>query len=294
LRADKHEVVAAVRKSTGNADFEHGPLGANTDWSAALHGSKVVVHLAARVHQMHESRGAASRAYREMNVGVTLNLAQQAISAGVARFVFVSSVKVNGETSGAHPFTAMDVPAPEDAYGLSKWEAEQGLQELGAKSGMEVVIVRPPLVYGPGVRANFLRLMSAVHAGMPLPLAMVRSPRSLVALDNLADFLSVCTTHPRAAGKVWMVSDQHDVSIAGLIRLIAAAMGRPARLLPVPPALLAGMAIMLGKRAAATRILDALQVDSRPASELLNWSPAVSLEEGIRRTVDDFLARLKS
>lgn len=294
LRTHGEIVVSAVRKSASSLDFEHGALDSNTNWRSALHGCNAVIHLAARVHQLHESSVEVLGEYRKMNVDVTLNLAQQAADAGVQRFIFVSSIKVNGETSGERPFSADDIPTPEDPYGQSKLEAEQRLQELGRRSGMDVVIVRPPLVYGPGVRANFLRLMKLVAAGIPLPLAMVRSQRSLVGLDNLVDFLSLCVAHPLAAGKVWMVSDQHDVSVAELIRLIAAAMGRPARLLPVPPALLAGLATMLGKRAAQTRLLEALQVDSGPASRVLGWIPPVSLEEGIRRTVLHFRTQATS
>jgi UDP-glucose 4-epimerase len=155
---------------------------------------------------------------------------------------------------------------------------------------MEIVIVRPPLVYGPGVSANFLRLMQLIQSGVPLPFGMIRNKRSLVGLDNLVDFLILCTSHAAAAGKVWMVSDQHDISIGELSRVIAAAMGKPARLLPVPPALLRVTAILMGKRAVATRLLDALQVDTTPASELLGWKPPVTLEDGIERTVRHFLA----
>jgi UDP-glucose 4-epimerase len=261
----------------------------DTDWRQALGTCQVVVHLAARVHQIHESSHDAIRAYREMNVDVTVNLARQAADAGLRRFVFVSSVKVNGESSGRHPFAATDTPNPQDPYGQSKWEAEQRLQELGSNSGMEIVIVRPPLVYGPGVSANFLRLMQLIRSGMPLPFGMIRNKRSLVGLDNLVDFLILCTSHPAVAGKVWMVSDQHDISIGELSRVIAAAMGKPARLLPIPPALLRVTAILMGKRDVATRLLDALQVDTTPANELLGWKPPVLLEEGIQRTVRHFL-----
>lgn len=282
--------VPAVRSRASPGDFQLGQLDGGTDWTPALRKCDTVMHLAARVHRMDDAGPDAIGAYREGNVNLTLNLARQAAESGVRRFVFVSSVKVNGELSGCRPFSATDVPAPQDPYGQSKWEAEQALRELGAASGMEIVIVRPPLVYGPGVRANFLRLMQLVRSGVPIPLASVKNRRSLVGLRNLVDFLLVCVLHPRAAGKVWMVSDQHDVTIAELIRLIAAAMEKPARLLPVPPGLLAGAASVLGKRAAAMRLLDPLQVDSTPATELLGWRPPLSLEEGIRDAVSHFLA----
>lgn len=294
LGAQGHNVVSAVRQSTRESDFEHGCLTSNSDWMPALRGCDSIVHLAARVHQIHENPADAAAAYRDMNVAVTLNLARQAISAGVSRFVFVSSIKVNGETSGSRPFSPANLPRPEDAYGLSKWEAEQGLRNLSGDSGMELVIVRPPLVYGPGVRANFLRLLNLVHAGVPLPLGMVKNPRSLVSLYNLVDFLGLCVRHPNAAGKVWMVSDQQDVNIADLIRLIAAAMGKSARLLPIPPVMLAGLASFLGKKAITTRLLDALQVDSTAANTLLDWAPVMTVEEGISRTVAHFLVNRKT
>lgn len=238
---------------------------------------------------MKEVQENAAQAYQAMNVDVTLNLARQAAASGVRRFVFISSVKVNGECSRQRPFTAADGPAPEDSYGRSKWEAECLLNELGKASGMDIVIVRPPLVYGPGVRANFLQLMRLVRSGIPMPFSMIESRRSLIGLDNLVSFLVVCALHPAAAGRTWMVSDQHDVTIGELVSLIAKAMGKPARLFPLPPRLLTAAALLLGKSKEAKRLLDALQVDANPATDVLNWTPPVSLEQGIQRTVEHFL-----
>jgi nucleoside-diphosphate-sugar epimerase len=282
--------VPAVRASTRPDQFQTGDLSGPVDWAAAVSGCSAVVHLAGRVHRMQEQLADPLATYRAMNVTATLELARAAALDGVRRFLFVSTVKVNGEATHAQPFSSSDVPQPADPYAQSKWEAEQGLREIGAQSAMEIVIVRPPLVYGPGVRANFLRLMQLVQAGVPLPLgAVVNNRRSLVGIDNLVDFLLLCVTAPDAAGKTFLISDQHDLSTADLIRLIAAAMGKPARLLPVPPSWLSGIASALGKGRAADRLLGSLQVDATLASRLLGWTPVISVEEGIRRTVNKFL-----
>jgi UDP-glucose 4-epimerase len=288
--------IGSVRKHAGGRparenEFETSDLSVSVDWRPALAGCDVVIHLAARVHMMREQLADPLSVYRAVNVDATMRLARQAAELGTRRFVFVSSVKVNGERTTDRAFSAGDVPQPEDAYGKSKLEAEQALQEWSARSGVELVIVRPPLVYGQGVRANFLRLMQLVQSGVPLPLGSVHNLRSMVALDNLVDFLLLCAAHPAAAGSVWMVSDQQDVSISQLIRLIARAMNKPARLFPVPPGLLAASAAILGRRAAAGRLLDSLQVDAGPAVARLGWTPPLDVENGIRRTVAHFLAQ---
>jgi UDP-glucose 4-epimerase len=288
--------IGSVRKHAGGRparenEFETSDLSVPVDWRPALAGCDVVIHLAARVHMMREQLADPLSVYRAVNVDATMRLARQAAELGTRRFVFVSSVKVNGERTTDRAFSAGDVPQPEDAYGKSKLEAEQALQEWSARSGVELVIVRPPLVYGQGVRANFLRLMQLVQSGVPLPLGSVHNLRSMVALDNLVDFLLLCAAHPAAAGSVWMVSDQQDVSISQLIRLIARAMNKPARLFPVPPGLLAASAAILGRRAAAGRLLDSLQVDAGPAVARLGWTPPLDVENGIRRTVAHFLAQ---
>lgn len=292
LRRRRSRFNAAVRSAAPGASDQVavGDLAQAPDWSAALAACDTVIHLAARVHMMQESAADPLAAYRAVNVDATLQLARQAAQHGVRRFIFLSSVKVNGERSSAQPFSAQAAPAPQDAYGISKLEAELGLQQWARQTGIELVIVRPPLVYGPGVRANFLRLMQLVRSGVPLPLGAVQNRRSMVGIDNLVDFLLLCASHPAAAGGTWMVSDQHDKSIAELIRAIAAAMNKPARLLPLPPALLAGAARLLGRGAAAGRLLDSLQVDSTPAQKILGWRAPVDFETGIANTVAHFLA----
>lgn len=281
--------LAAVRKVTEPGQVKVGNIDAGTDWTEALKGCGVVVHLAARVHQMQETLADPLAMYRAANCDATLALAQAAAQQGVRRFVFVSTIKVNGEFTHARPFSADDLPQPADEYAQSKWEAEQGLHRIGARSGMEIVVVRPPLVYGPGVRANFLRLMQLVKSGVPLPLASVDNRRSLVGIANLVDFLLLCATSPGASGKTWLISDQHDLSTAELVTLMAAAMGKPPRLFSVPPILLTGAAVMLGKGKAASRLLDSLQVDSSAASDLLGWKPVLTVERGVSAAVDAFL-----
>lgn len=261
-----------------------GDLEAATDWSLALEGVAAVVHCAARVHVMAETATDPLAEFRRVNVQGTLNLARQAAATGVRRFVFISSIKVNGEaTQLGSPFTADDAPAPLDAYGVSKMEAEQGLREIALQTGMEVVIIRPPLVYGPGVKANFAALMRAVQRGWPLPLGAVHNQRSLVALGNLVDFIVTCISHPQAANQTFLVSDGQDLSTTDLIRGMARAAGVPARLLPVPVWALQAGARLLGKGDAVQRLCGNLQVDISKARSLLGWVPPVSVEEGLRR-----------
>jgi len=246
-----------------------------------------IVHLGARVHVMRESHLNPIEVYREVNVATTIALANMAAVAGVRRFVFVSSIKVNGEgTLAGHAFTAAETPAPQDPYGVSKMEAEEGLRQIARETAMEVVIVRPPLVYGPGVKANFASLMRAVQHGLPLPLASVtENRRSFVALDNLVDLLITCIDHPAAANQTFLVGDDEDLSTAELLRRIGQAMHKPARLFPVPPSLLQLGANLLGKGAMAQRLLGNLQVDISHTRNTLNWIPPVSVDEGLRRAV---------
>jgi len=290
LIAESIPFRAAVRRQARPTDHEVGDIDAKTDWSAALAGCDAVVHLAARVHVMDERAADPLAAFRATNVAATENLARQAARHGVRRFVFASSIKVNGEATSQAPFTALDVPAPQDAYGLSKLEAEQALARVAEETGLEVVIVRPPLVYGPGVRANFLRLMQLVERGIPLPLGAIHNRRSMVALDNLVDLLLTCMHHPAAAGRTFLVSDGQDVSTPELIRMLAAAMGKPARLPSVPPGLLMAGAAMLGKSAAADRVLGSLQVDIEATRSVLGWQPVVGMRDAIDATVAHFLA----
>jgi nucleoside-diphosphate-sugar epimerase len=252
----------------------------------SLRQCSTLVHLAARVHVMRDAAQDPLQEYRNTNVKGTLNLARHAAAVRVRRFVFISSVKVNGEsTAPGHRFRPDDVPAPQDPYGISKMEAEQGLRQIAAETGMEVVIIRPPLVYGPGVKANFAALMRAVQRGWPLPLGAVHNQRSLVALDNLVDFIVTCTTHPAAANQTFLVSDGQDLSTTALVRGMAQAAGVPPRLLPVPVSLLRLAERLLGKADAIDRLCGNLQLDSSKARDLLGWVPPVSVEEGLRRAV---------
>lgn len=287
-------VVAAVRRKAdalpeGVAQVLVGDLLPATDWRRALQGVDAVVHCAARVHVMQDDATEPLQAYREVNVSGTLNLARQAADAGVRRFVFVSSIKVNGEaTQPGHPFTADDVPEPLDPYGVSKLEAEQGLRELELQTGMEVVIVRSPLVYGPGVKANFASMMRWVARSIPLPLGAIQNARSMVAMDNLVDLLATCVKHPAAAGQTFLVSDGEDVSTTELLRRTAQAMGKKAFLLPVPAIVLEWGATLLGKRAAAQRLCGSLQLDIVKTKQLLGWTPPVSVDEGLRGAAAGF------
>jgi len=261
-------------------------LSAQTDWLSAVQEIDAVVHCAARVHVMRDTEADPLTAFRGVNVESTLNLARQAAAAGVKRFVFISSVKVNGEsTEPGRAFTEADAPNPRDAYGLSKHEAEQGLCQFAVDTGMEVVIIRPPLVYGPGVKANFASLMRAVQRGWPLPLGVVHNQRSLIALDNLVDFIITCITHPKAANQTFLISDGQDLSTTELVRGMAQAAGVPARLLPVPVWALQAAGKLLGKGEAVQRLCGNLQVDSSKARRLLGWNPPVSVDEGLRRAL---------
>ena len=263
-----------------------GEIARTTDFSPVLSGISTVIHLAARVHVLHDTTADPMAAFRAVNVDGTLNLARQAAQAGVKRFLFISSAKVNGEsTQPDRPFTEADIPNPQDAYSLSKHEAEQDLRKLAITSGMDVVIIRPPLVYGPGVKANFAALMQAVKMGKPLALGAVNNRRSLVALDNLVDFIMTCLTDPKAANQTFLVSDGNDLSTAELVRGLARAAGVSPRLLPVPVWALQAGAMLLGKEDEVQRLCGNLQLDISKAKNLLNWHPPVVVEEGLRRAV---------
>ena len=260
-----------------------GDLGAQMDWSAALAGVDCVIHCAGRAHMMHETEADALAAYRAINVAGTKRLAVQAAASGVRRLVFLSSIKVNGEqTALGAPFLFSDAPAPKDAYGTSKWEAEQALWSVSAQKGLEGVVVRAPLVYGPGVKGNLLHLLRWVARGVPLPLGAVHNQRALVGLSNLVDLLQHCAERPATAGQTFLASDGQDLSSSQLIRLMAEGMNRPARLLPVPMAILKAAGSLLGKRGEIDRLVGSLQVDSGRTRAQLGWTPPVSVEDGIR------------
>lgn len=269
----------------GIEDVVSGEINDTTDWTSALSGCDVVIHLAARVHVMNDTSDDPLAEFRQVNVRGTLNLARQAARAGVKRFIFVSSVKVNGEqTKAGKPFTEDTAPNPQDAYGISKLEAEQGLQKIAQETGMEVVMIRPPLVYGAGVKANFASMMRAVKRGFPLPLGAIHNQRSFVYVGNLVSLIMRCIDHPAAANQVFLVSDGHDLSTTELLRACASALDVNARLLPVPQKLLELAAAMLGRHAVAQRLCGNLQVDISKARSLLGWTPPFSVTEGLKAT----------
>lgn len=260
-------------------------LAPDSDWSACLHEAEIVIHCAARVHVMQEAAADPLELFRRVNVAATLNLARQAAAAGVRQFVFLSSVKVNGEaTPPGQPYTENSTPQPQDPYGISKLEAENGLLQLGRETGMAITIIRPPLVYGPGVKANFLSMLHWVKKGFPLPLASIANRRSLVYLENLVSLVLCCLRHPGAAQQVFLVSDGHDLSTAELLRLCAAALRVQPRLLPCPPALLTLGARLLGRPAVADRLCQSLQVDISKAKAILGWAPPFNVAQGLAAT----------
>ena len=284
------QIVAAVRRENlvfpnNVISMQVGDLLPTTDWLQALKGVSTVVHLAARVHVMNDQSSDPLTEFRLVNVEGTANLARQAAAAGVKRFVFLSSVKVNGEfTSKGQPFTANDLPAPADAYGVSKHEAEQLLHQISLETGMEVVVIRPPLVYGPGVKANFASMMRWVACGIPLPLAAVtENRRSLVALDNLVDVIVTCITHPAAANQTFLVSDGEDLSTAELLKRTGTALGIPARLFYVPLSVLKFGSAVLKKPGLYQRLCGSLQIDIDKTKQLLGWTSPVPVNEGLRR-----------
>lgn len=284
-----HKVVPMVRIASGlPGERIVGTMDAATDWRAALSGCATVVHLVARVHMMNDTVQNPLALYRATNTDATLNLTRQAAQAGMKRFVFISTLKVNGEGRDA-PYRETDVPAPQDAYAISKWEAEQGLKDIAQQTGLEVVVLRPPLVYGPGVGANFLRLMQTVERGWPLPLRAIHNCRSLLYLGNFTDAIRLCVEHPDAAGQTFLLDDGQAISTPELIRALADAMGRPAHLLRVPVGLLRLAARMTGKSAAVSRLTGSLYVDSHAIRARLGWVPPYSMQEGLTRTVAAFV-----
>jgi len=279
-----HMVVPAVRRPCG-LNLEHVVVD-EASYRAALTGCECIVHLAGRAHITRDHAIDSLQAFRTANVDLTLAIANLAVEAGVRRFVFMSSIKVNGErTAAGNRFRSDDYVAPRDPYGISKWEAEQGLHRVAETTGLEVVIIRPPLVYGPGVKANFAALMRVVKSGVPLPLGSIHNKRSLVSLDNLVDFINTCTAHPAAGNQTFLISDGQDLSTTDLIRGIARAANVSARLLPVPVSWVRMAGCLLGRKNAIDRLCGNLQVDSSKASNLLGWMPPLSVDEGLRRAV---------
>jgi len=260
------------------------------DVMPSLDGVQAVVHAAARVHVMNETATDALAMFRRINVDGTLRLARHAAESGVRRFIFISSIKVNGESTVAgHPFTADSVPAPVDPYGVSKYEAEEGLKKLSIETGMEVVIIRPPLVYGPGVKANFLSMMRWLNKGLPLPLGSIGNRRSLVAIGNLVDLIVTCIEHPAAANQTFLVSDGEDLSTTQLLRYLARALGKKPLLMPVPQWLLTLVASVLGRQAVAQRICGSLQVNIEKNRDVLGWTPPVTVDKAMLQTARYYL-----
>ena len=296
LLRQEQAVRAAVRSA--NSPVENievaavGSIDDKTDWSDALRGVDVVIHLAARVHVMKDTAVDPLAEFLKVNLYGTSNLAQQAARTRVRRLVYVSSVKVNGEqTTETQPFVESDEPNPHDPYAISKWRAEQDLQRIAQETGLEVVIVRPPLVYGPGVKGNFINLLAAIERGIPLPLGGANNVRSLVYVGNLADALIACATHPAAAGQTYLVSDGDDVSTAMLVEKIAQALGRNSRAFYFPPALLRAMAAVLGRAEQVDRLFGSLHVNDEKISRELAWFPPYTLEQGLRATAEWYRSR---
>jgi len=286
-----HSVVAVSRKKLSLTkrieQVQIRDVSEWQNWSDLLTGVDVIVHAAARVHLMDDDSNALAE-YRRVNRDATIQLAKQAAQAGVRRFIFLSSIKVNGEsTLPDKSFSESDACMPIDPYGQSKWEAELGLMHMSQETGMEVVIIRPPLIYGPGVKGNFANMMHWVSQGIPLPFARVKNQRSLLALDNLVSFIISCLDHPNAANETFLLSDGEDLALPEIIQKIAHCEGRKARLIPVPVCWMKLVARMLGKSDIANRLFGSLQVNSRKAQELLNWAPVVSIDEQLKKMVTE-------
>lgn len=291
-----YEPIAAVRKIQKNNFFncpmlKIGELNQITTSSSFKNNIDVVVHAAARVHVMKDNFSDPLAEFRRVNVEGTMQLARQAATAGVKRFIFLSSIKVNGKFSiPGHPFTPNQVSAPDDPYGVSKHEAEMGLKALSGETGMEVVIIRLPLVYGPGVKSNFLSMMNWLQRGIPLPLGGVtKNRRSFIFLGNLVDMIVACINHPAAANQTFLVSDDEDLSTAELLERLALALGRPSKLIAVPAVLITLGAKLIGRSDISQRLCGSLQVDIKKTKDLLDWSPPVSVDEGFRQTAAHFL-----
>ena len=276
-----HQVPGGVESVT------IGTIDGNTDWTETLRGVDVVIHLAARVHVMKDTAADPLAEFLKVNLHGTENLAEQAVKAGVKRLIYVSSIKVNGEqTQGQHSYTEQDIPTPQDPYGISKWEAEQSLQRIMQRTGLEVVIVRPPLVYGQGVKGNFINLLAAINKGIPLPLAAANNKRSLIYVGNLVDVLITCATHPSAAGQTYLVRDGEDISTAALVEKIVVALGCKSRSFYFPPNMLRLVAAVLGRSNQVARLLGSLRVSDTKIRSELGWTSSYTLEQGLQATVD--------
>ncbi len=293
LLSDEYQIVAAIRsdQSILGLDVETvnvGNISAKTDWSKALSAVDVVIHCAARAHIMNDAVAEPLDEFRKVNTAGTLNLARQAAEAGVRRFISISSIGVNG-TCNAKPFLEVDKVNPQGPYAISKYEAEQGLLALAIETGMEIVIIRPPLVYGVNAPGNFASLLKWMKKGIPLPFGAVNNQRSFVALDNLVSFITYCIDYPKAANEIFLISDGEDVSTTELLQKVAKAFGKKALLLPIPVSLMTLAAKALGKSDVANRLFGSLQVDSSKAKELLGWEPVITMDEQLKKTAEAYL-----
>lgn len=291
LVLQNYHVRAAVRRHQKHEAISYtavSEVDAETSWAVALENVDVVIHLAARVHVMRDTAKNPLDAFIKVNVEGTRHLAESAARSGVTRFVYVSSVKANGDELDT-VYSELDKPNPQDDYGVSKWEAEQAIHEISAKTGMEIVIIRPPLVYGAGVKGNFSQMMKVLAKGFPLPFASVKNLRSFIYVDNLVDVLIACVKHPAAAGQTYLVSDGEDVSTPDLLRKLSCAMGKPAKLFPFSPVLMRFAGRLLGKSDQINRLLGNLQVDSSKIRRELNWHPPYTMDEGLKATAKQFV-----
>ncbi len=283
-------IRASVRKKTIQFPrqievFENMEASSNTNWTDALRDIDVVIHLLARVHVMHDKVANPLLEFRNINVNATIALAKIAAKQGIKRFIFLSTVKVNGESTFNKPFSELDLPHPQDAYAISKWEAEEALKKISKDTGMELVIIRSPLAYGPNVKANFLKMIQYVKRGIPLPLGAIQNNRSLIGIDNLVDFILTTISHLKAANQTFLISDDENISTTDLLRRIGKHIGKPARLIPLHPRILSFLFNILGRQDFGDRLLGSLEVDITKAKKLLAWFPPKTLDEGLRVTV---------
>ncbi len=297
LGEPNYQITAAVRSPTkllpqAVRQIEIKEINLQTDWSDAVRGVEVVVHLAARVHVMREKEIDPWKEFKAVNVQGSINLARQAAAAGVTRMIYISSIKVNGEiTPAGKVFSADDVPMPTDLYARSKYEAEKGVLQLGKEMGMDIVIIRPPLVYGPGVKANFRSMMKWIYWGVPLPLGAIDNRRTLVAVDNLVDLIVTCGDHPAAANQVFLAGDGEDMSTTNLLRRVGTALGCSVWLLPIPTKLLQAVAALIGRRSVVQRLCGSLQIDISKNRHLLDWRPPFPVDRVLQKTADHFLSK---
>lgn len=284
---DKNKFVTAIYRNNQPLKADNTvqilSIDARTEWADVLRDQEVVIHAAARTHIMNDESFDTLSEYRRVNVDGTLNLARQAADTGVKRFIYISSIKVNGEsTQPSKPFRFDNPPSPQDTYGVSKAEAETGLRKIGAETGMEIVIIRPPLVYGKGVKGNFASLVKLALKRVPLPLGGINNKRSMVSVQNLVDLIFTCIDHPNAANQIFLVSDDKDVSTSDLLRCLGVAANKPARLINFPAGVMRFIAKLFFEGSAVNRLIDSLQVDITHTKNTLNWSPTLTLEEGLK------------